>query len=239
MTLQLFGHPFSSYTQKALIALYENDMPFTFRMLDPEHPENGTEFARRWPVAKFPVLVDGDTTVVEATSIIEYLDTVHPGAVRFIPDDRRAALPVRHLDRVFDNYVMGGMQAIVNEALLPEARRDPERVVAAKRGLDTIYAWLDGELGGRASTAGDAFTLADCAAAPSLFYADWAHPIADAHANLKTYRARLLARPSVVRCVEQARPYRAFFPLGAPTATDPLGGPHVRRRPLIVHHPPD
>lgn len=118
--MQLFGHPFSSYTWKALIALHENNTPFEFRMLDSAHPENGAEFARRWPVAKFPLLLDGETMAVEATSIIDYLDTVRPGAVRFIPDDRRAALAVRQLDRLFDNYVMGGMQAIVNEALVPE-----------------------------------------------------------------------------------------------------------------------
>ena len=152
----------------------------------------------------------------QATSIIEYLDTVCPGAVRFIPDDRRAALAVRQLDRVFDNYVMGGVQAIVNEALLPEERRDPERVVTAKQGLDTIYAWLDGSLAGPEWATDGGFTLADCAAAPSLFYGDWAHPIDARHANLKAYRARLLARPSVVRCVAAARPYRQFFPLGAP-----------------------
>ena len=216
MVMQLFGHPFSSYTWKALIALYENGTPFEFRMVDPEHSENVAELARRSAVGKFPLLVDGDASVFEATSIIEYLDTLHPGAVRFIPDDRHAALCVRHFDRIFDNYVMGGMQAIVSEALLPEARRDSKRVAAAKRGLDTIYAWLDGELDGHAWATGDVFTLADCAAAPSLFYADWAHPIANAHANLKAYRARLLARPSVVRCVESARPYRDFFPLGAP-----------------------
>ena len=213
-----FGHPFSSYIWKALIALHENHTPFTFRMLDPEYPENGAEFARRWPVAKFSLLVDGDTTIFEATSIIDYLDTLHPGAVRFVPDDRRAALAVRRLDRVFDNYVMGDGRDAGDraQALLPEERRDPERVVKAKQGLDTIYAWLDGELAGREWAARSGFTLADCAAAPSLFYADWAHPIDERHATLKAYRARLLARPSVARCVEAARPYRTLFPLGVP-----------------------
>lgn len=214
--MQLIGHPFSSYTWKALIALYENDTAFEFLILGPDHPEHGAELARRWPVGKFPLLIDGETSVFEATSIIDYLDTVYPGAVRLIPDDRAAALRVRQLDRVFDHYVMGGMQGIVHEALLPEARRDPERIAAAKDGLDTIYAWLEGELAGRVWATGDAFTLADCAAGPSLFYADWAHPIPDNHPTLKAYRARLLARPSVARCVEGARPYRAFFPLGAP-----------------------
>lgn len=216
MTLDLFGHPFSSYTWKALIPLYENATPFTFRNVDPSEPDNGAELARRWPLAKFPLLVDGDRQVFEATAIIEYLDAFHPGAARMIPADPWDAVRVRQLDRVFDNYVMNVVQGIVVNALRPEDQRDPWGVARARDGLDKIYAWLDGELAGRTWAAGDAFTLADCAAGPSLFYADWAHPIADAHATLKAYRARLLARPSIARCVEDARPFRHYFPLGAP-----------------------
>ena len=216
MVIQLFGHPFSSYTWKALIAFHENGTPFDFRMIDPEHPENGAELARRWPLAKFPLLVDGEAAMFEATAIIEYLDAFYPGRVRFVPADRAAAVRVRMLDRVFDNYVMNVMQVIVANALRPEEHRDPYGVDRARTDLDKIYAWLDGELAGREWAAGSGFTLADCAAAPSLFYADWAHPIADAHTALKAYRARLLARPSVARCVDAARPYRQFFPIGAP-----------------------
>ena len=214
--MQLFGHPFSSYTWKALIALYENDTPFDFRILDPEHPENGAELARRWPLAKFPLLVDGERIVFEATAVIEYLAAFHPGPTRLIPADVGAAVVVRQLDRVFDNYVMNVMQVVVSDALRPEASRDPYGVERARADLDRIYVWLDNVLEVTEWAAGGGFTLADCAAAPALFYADWVHPIADRHATLKAYRARLLARPSVARCVEGARPYRAYFPLGAP-----------------------
>lgn len=216
MVIQLFGHPFSSYTWKAEIALYENDTPFEFRMVDPEHPENGEELARRSAVGKFPLLVDGDAAVFEATAIIEYLEAVHPGRVALIPANPTAAVQVRMMDRVFDNYVMNVMTVIVGNALRPEEHRDPYDVERARVDLERIYAWLDGELAGRDWACEGDFTLADCAAAPSLFYADWVHSIADTYATLKAYRARLLARPSVVRCIDQARPYRAYFPLGTP-----------------------
>ena len=120
------------------------------------------------------------------------------------------------MDRVFDNYVMNVMTVLVGNALRPEKHRDPYGAELARAGLDRIYAWLDGELAGRDWACGTGFTLADCAAAPSLFYADWAHPIADKHATLKSYRGRLLARPSIARCIEEARPYHDYFPLGAP-----------------------
>ena len=216
MSLQLFGHPFSSYTMKALIALYENATPFDFRILDPDHPENGAELARRWPIARFPLLVDGATTVFETSAIIEHLAAFHAGPVPLIPADAKAAVPVRMLDRVFDSHVMGPMQAIVSDARRPEDARDPYGVAQARTALDTIYAWLDNVLAGRQWAAGDAFTLADAAAAPALFYADWAHPIGEDRSTLKAYRGRLLARPSFARCIDDARPYRPFFPLGAP-----------------------
>jgi glutathione S-transferase len=216
MSLQLFGHPFSSYTMKALIALYENRTPFEFRMLDPDHPDNGQELARRWPIAKFPLLVDGETTVFETSAIIEHLSAFHAGPVSLIPPDARAAVPVRMLDRVFDNYVMAPMQAIVGDALRPAGLRDPYGIAQARATLDSIYAWLDHTLAVRKWAAGDAFTLADAAAAPALFYADWAHPIGPDSTNLIAYRVRLLGRPSIARCIDDARPYRSHFPLGAP-----------------------
>jgi glutathione S-transferase len=216
MVIQLFGHPFSSYTWKAEIALYENDTPFEFRMVDPEHPGNGAELSRRSAVGKFPMLVDGDAAVFEATAIIEYLEAVRPGPVQLIPANLEAAVKVRMMDRVFDNYVMNVMTVMVGNALRPEEHRDFYGVERARADLDRIYAWLEGELTGRDWACGADFTLADCAAAPSLFYADWVHPIADQHATLKAYRARLVGRPSVVRCISEARPYRAYFPLGAP-----------------------
>lgn len=212
--IALFGHPFSSYTWKALIPLYENDTPFTFREIGPDHPDAVAEWAARWPVRKFPLLVDGDVQVMEATSIVEYLDRAHPGATRFIPADPVVAGEVRMMDRVFDNHVMNVMQEYVDDRLRPAERKDPVRVEQAGAKLDTIYAWLDQRMAGREWAVGDGFTLADCAAAPSLFYADWVHPIPPG--PLKDYRARLLARPSVARAVDGARPYRHLFPGGAP-----------------------
>ena len=217
MTLQLFAHPFSSYCQKALIAFYENDIPFTFRMLSPDEPANGEEFARLWPIQRFPLLVDGDRTILEATSIIEHLEVHHPGPVSLIPKDPAAAVEVRMLDRVFDNYVMTPQGKCVFDAIRPsDDARDPYGVTEARKMLDTAYAWLDGWLEGREWASGDAFSLADCAAAPSLFYADWTHRIGEQFANVHAYRARLLARPSFARAVDGGRPYRHFFPLGAP-----------------------
>jgi glutathione S-transferase len=216
VSLQLFGPPFSSFTMKALIALYENETPFDFRILNSDHPENMAELARRWPVSRFPLLLDGGTAVVETSAIIEHLAAFHPGPMSLIPADARAAVPVRMLDRVFDNHVMGPMQAIVSDARRPESDRDPYGVTEARAALDTIYLWLDHALAGRQWAAGDAFTLADAAAAPALFYADWAHPIGEDCATLKAYRARLLGRPSFNRCIDEARPFRRYFPLGAP-----------------------
>jgi glutathione S-transferase len=216
VTLQLFGHPFSSYTMKALIALYENETPFDFRILDPDHPENNEELAQRWPIARFPLLVDGNTTVFETSAIIEHLAVFHPGPVPLIPADAKAAMPVRMLDRVFDSHVMGPTQTIVFDARRPEDGRDLYGAAEARRALETIYAWLDQALAGREWAAGDAFTLADAAAAPSLFYADWTHPIGEDCRTLKAYRTRLLKRPSFARCIDDARPFRPYFPLGAP-----------------------
>lgn len=211
---RLYAHPFSSYCQKALVALYENGTPFDYRNL--EDPQNGAELAELWPMKRFPILVDGDRTVLEASCIIEYLQLHHPGPVRLIPDAGDAALEVRMLDRFFDNYVSTPQQKVVFDALRTEADRDPYGVREARAMLETSYAWLDARMASRTWAAGEAFTLADCAAAPFLFYADWTHPIDARFANVRAYRERLLARPSFKRAVDGARPFRPYFPLGAP-----------------------
>ncbi len=216
MTIQLFGHAFSSYTQKALIALYENGTPFQFRALTRDDPETAAEFAALWPLQRFPIIVDGKRTVLEASIVVEYLDLHYPGPVRLIPADADAALEVRTMDRFFDNYLSGSVQKVVFDSLRPEAERDRFGVNEARAMLDKTYAWLNPLMAERTWAAGDSFSLADCAAAPALFYADWTHPIPDACANLKRYRQRLLARPSCARAVDEARPYRSYFPLGAP-----------------------
>ena len=171
---------------------------------------------RLWPMKRFPVLVDGDRTVLEASCIIEYLGLTHPGPVRLIPDDPLAAVEVRMMDRFFDNYVSTPQQKFVFDALRPEASRDAYGVAQAREMLDTSYAWLDGVMADREWAAGDQFSLADCAAAPFLFYADWTHRIGEQHRHVLAYRRRLLARPSFARAVDEARPFRAYFPLGAP-----------------------
>ncbi|HET8727607.1 MAG TPA: glutathione S-transferase family protein [Alphaproteobacteria bacterium] len=215
MPLKLYAHPFSSYCQKALIALYENGTNFEFRMLEPES-EASAELERLWPMKRFPVLVDGDRTVMEASIIIEHLGLYHPGPVRLIPEDPKAALDVRMMDRFFDNYVATPQQKIVFDSLRPPEDRDPRGVADARAMLETAYRWLDERMAGREWASGNAFTLADCSAAPQLFYADWTHPIDEALENVRAYRRRLLARPSFARAVDDARPYRRFFPLGAP-----------------------
>jgi glutathione S-transferase len=214
MPLTLYAHPFSSYSQKVLIALWENEVPFTYRHL--EHPGAGEERAALWPLGRFPVLVDDGRTVVESSIIIEHLDLHHPGPVRLLPDDRDAALEVRFLDRFFDNYIMTPTQKPVLEAIRAQPTRKDEAMAGAAKELDTAYAWLESRLSGRIWAAGGTFTMADCAAAPSLFYADWVHRIGADFPLLRDYRSRLLARPSIARAVEEGRPYRAYFPLGAP-----------------------
>jgi len=212
MSLELFGHPFSSYTWKALIALYESDTPFTFRNIaGNEFPENEAAFLEHWPVGKFPLLVDDGVPVMESSIIVEHV------APALVPDDRDLALEVRMLDRIFDNHVMTPVQAIVAEHL-PFITQTPDeaRIARARASLDKVYPWLDARLAGRRWAAGENFTLADCAGAPSLFYADWVHPIPEGLTSLKGYRARALARPAVARVVDEARPYRHLFPLGAP-----------------------
>lgn len=216
MSLALYGHPFSSYTQKALIALYENRTPFEFRCLGPDSPRHLTDWLQRWPLRKFPLLVDGERNIVETSIIIEYLQLVHPGPMCLLPADPMAALEVRFLDRFFDLHVMDAMQVAVDSALKRLPMTGEDGLALARERLERAYAWLKGRLVGRSWAAGADFTLADCAAAPSLFYADWTHRISEAFPVLRAYRARLLARPSFARAVDEARPYRSYFPLGAP-----------------------
>lgn len=212
--MKLYAHPFSSYCWKALIAFYENEVPFEYRSL--EEPEANAELTALWPLRKFPVLVDGDRTVLEATSIIEHLAVHHPGRVALIPTDPARAVEVRMMDRVFDNYVSTPQQRIIFNAIRPEGSRSAFDVAEHEAMLSKAYLWLEDYLDGREWAVGDRFSMADCAAAPALFYADWTHRIPADLKTLAAYRARLLARPSVSRCIEDARQYRSYFPLGAP-----------------------
>src|SRR3954451_2523126 len=184
MSLVLFGHPFSSYTWKALIALYEAGMPFEFRNIaGDEYPENEAAFLGYWPVGKFPLLVEDGVPIMESSIIVEHV------APAMVPDDRDAAREVRMIDRMFDSHVMTPVQAIVAEHL-PFITKVPDepRIARAREALDKIYPWLDARLTERRWAAGDDFTLADCAGAPALFYADWVQRIPDSLATLKGYR---------------------------------------------------
>lgn len=220
--LTLHAHPFSSYSQKVLVAFYERSLPFVYRSTG--EPGVGEELQALWPLGKFPLLVAGAggtrRVLPEATIIIEYLDLHHAGGVRLIPGDPDAALEVRLWDRVFDNYVMDPMQRIVAESLRPADARDPHGVASARSALDAAYRLVDQRMADRAWAAADRFTLADAAAAPALLYADWVHPIPAEHGALRGYRKRLLRRPSYARALDEARPFRPLFPPGAPLDRD-------------------
>lgn len=212
--LALYGHPFSSYTWKALIPLYANGTPFEFRAVDPDHPENAMFIGEAHPAGKFPVLTDGGTVVVEATSIVEHLALHHPGPAPLIPADPAEAAVTRMLDRVFDNYVMANLQRVVLAYIVGQGSPDPAEVDGGKQGLLRAYGWLENWLGANALS--PHVSLVTCAAAPSLFYADWIEPIPADCPRLAALRAELLALPPVVRVVDEARPYRGYFPPGAP-----------------------
>jgi glutathione S-transferase len=213
MTIQFFGHPFSSYTQKVLIALWADRTSFDYRMI--EDPANMEDLRRHSPFGMFPLIIDDGRPMFETTPIIEFLQAHHPGPNRWIPDGeegRRA----RFLDRFFDLYVMGNMQKAGNDILRPEEGRDPYGVTKARADLNAAYDWLEAHLGDGPWAIGEDFSLADCAAAPSLFYADWLEEIGAGRPRLAAYRARLLAHPVVARAVDEGRPYRHYFPIGAP-----------------------
>jgi len=215
--LALYGHPFSSYTWKAQIALHALGLDYDFRVIDDEHPDNGQFIATQaGPQGQFPVLVDGENVIFEATCVVEYLDLHFPGNVALIPSDPDAALGVRMLDRVFDNAVMNVMQRTVWEYIFRSGGPDPDVVTDVQQRLHRSYAWIEGWLAHYPLRDADHVTLIECAAAPSLFYADWVEQIGDDYPRLKAWRAHLNALPAVSRCIEAARPFRPFFPLGAP-----------------------
>lgn len=215
MSLQLFAHPFSSYCWKVLIPLWANDTPFDYRKVGGDEPEATAKLAELWPFAKFPLLVDDGEVVAESTCIIEHLQARHPGPNMWIPDGYEGR-KVRFFDRFFDQYVMNAMGAAVVNALRPADDKDDYGEAQGRKTLLTAYDWLEANLPDSGWSVGSNFTLADCAAAPALFYADWVDRIGPERPRLDAYRARLLAHPPVSRAVEEARPYRAYFPLGAP-----------------------
>jgi glutathione S-transferase len=210
MMLTLYAHPLSSYCWKALIALYENDTRFDLHLLD---QSTWADYAKLWPVSRMPALSDSDRRqfVPESTIIIEYLDQHYRGRTRFIPDDADAAREVRLWDRFFDNYVQTPMQKTVGDRIRPEGRKDPQGVEDAKRMIATSYDVLEKQLGERQFAVGDSFTMADCAAAPALFYAARNVPI-EGHPKSAAYLERLKQRPSFARALKEAEPYFHMYP---------------------------
>lgn len=214
MTLTLHAHPLSAYCWKVLIALYENGTGFDFAMVDLGDEANVAAFVALWPIGRMPVLVDRGRTIVESSVIIEHLDTHHRGRARLLPHgaDPDAALKVRMMDRIFDNYVMTPVQAIVGERIRRDGSRDRYSVDQARAMLERAYGWLEGEPARRAWAAGADFSLADCAAMPALHYAEKVHPFRDRFPGLAAYLDRLEARPSVRRVLAEAAPYAHLFP---------------------------
>ena len=211
--LEFFGHPFSSYTQKVLIALWADGTEFNYRMI--EDPANMEELKRHSPYGLFPLLIDDGRPVLETSTIIEHHHAHHRGPNDWIPEGETGR-QVRFLDRFFDLYVMNNMSKPVFDTIRSEGDRDPFGVQKARGDLHTAYDWLEANLGDGPWAVDDQFTMADCSAAPSLFYADWVEEIGEGRPKLCAYRARLLQHPAVARAVEEGRPYRGYFPLGAP-----------------------
>jgi len=214
MSLTLYFHPLSSFCWKTLIALYENDTPFTPVMVDLGNAEERAALLKLWPIGKFPVLRDDalDRTIPETSIIIEYLDTHYPGRTRFIPADAKLALQTRLRDRFYDLYVHLPMQKIVGDRLRPAGKKDPHGVEEAKARIQSCYGMIDKEIAERTWAMGDAFSLADCAAAPALFYASKVVPFGENHTNVAAYFDRLKARPSFARVLREAEPFFAMFP---------------------------
>jgi glutathione S-transferase len=214
MSLTLHFHPLASYCWKALIALYENEIPFTPHKVDLGNPAERAALLKLWPIGKFPVLGDDarGQTVPESSVIIEYLDRHYPGPTRFIPADLDLALQTRLRDRFYDLYVHLPMQKIMVDRLRPADKRDPHGVEEARTQLRTSYAMIDKQMSAGTWAMGEAFSLADCAAAPSLFYGNMAVPFGEDQKSLRAYFERLKARPSFARVMKEAEPYFNMVP---------------------------
>lgn len=219
MTPKLYGHPFSSFTWKALIAFHETGALHEFLTLSPDQPEVGQALHSLCPLDRFPVLETDEGVFWESSIIAEWAQAHGTQPDALIPSDPSAALRVRERDRIFDGYVMTPMQTVVGDALRPVDQRDSFGVAKAQGVLERAYAWLDSEMATRTWAVGESFSLADCSAAPSLFYADWVRPLGG-YPHLAAYLQRLRARPSVRAVVDAARPFRRFFPLGVPVHAD-------------------
>jgi glutathione S-transferase len=214
MSLKLYLHPLASYCQKALIAFYENSTPFEPHIVNLGEEKSRAELLKLWPIGKFPVLRDEarDRTIPESTTIIEYLDQHYPGRTKLIAADADLARETRFHDRFYDLHLHNHMQTVVGDRLRPAGAKDPVGVEQAKAKIATAYAMIDREMATKSWAMGDTFTMADCAAAPALFYANLVMPFGDTHKNVAAYFGRLMKRPSFARVVEEAKPYIHLFP---------------------------
>jgi glutathione S-transferase len=213
-SLKLYFHPLSSFCQKVLVAFYENETPFEPRIVDLANETSSAEFKKIWPIGKFPVLRDHakDRTVPESSIIIEYLAQHYPGRTQLVPTEADLARQTRMRDRFYDLYVNVPVGKIVTDRLRPAGKNDPHGVEEAKRLLQTAYGMIEKEMGTKTWAMGDAFSMADCAAAPGLFYANAVMPFGDTHKNVAGYFGRLMRRPSFARAVKEAQPYLNLFP---------------------------
>jgi glutathione S-transferase len=214
MTLTLYYHPLASYCWKALIALYENDTPFQPHIVDLMDAASAAAFKTVWPIGKFPVLRDEarSVTVPESSIVIEYLAQHHPGPTQLVPSDPDLARRARLGDRFYDRYVNDPMGKIVTDRIRPAGHNDPHGVEEARALLRTALDVVETEMAGKTWAIGEAFTMADCAAAPALFYADKVMPLGAAHPRAAAYLDRLMQRPSFARVLKEAEPYFKMFP---------------------------
>jgi glutathione S-transferase len=214
MSLTLHFHPLSSFCHKVLIALYENDTPFTPNIVNLQDEAERAALCKLWPIGKFPVLEDHarDWSVSESSIIIEYLDQHHPGKTRLVPQDAEVARQMRFRDRFFDLYIHLPMQKVVGDRLRPVDKKDPYGVEEARAQMRVALGMVDQAMASKTWATGESFTMADCAAAPSLFYADKVMPFATTHPNAAAYLRRLMERPSYARALKEAEPYFRFFP---------------------------
>jgi glutathione S-transferase len=212
--LRLFFHPLASFCWKVLIALYENDTPFEPHIVDLADPASAEAFKRIWPIGKFPILCDDlrGHTIPESTVIVEYLARHYPGRTQLVPSEPDRAWQTRLSDRLYDHYVHHPMQKIVTDKLRPEASRDPYGIEEARALLRTSLGLIDRDLASQTWATGAAFTMADCAAAPALFYADKVVPLSPTYPNAAAYLDRLKQRPSFARVLDEAEPYFRLFP---------------------------
>lgn len=214
MTLKLFYHPLSSFCHKVLVALYETATPFEPVMVDFFNADSAAQFKAMWPIGKIPVLRDEarDRTVPETSIIIEYLAQHFPGPSQLIPQDPDLARRVRLTDRFYDLYVNVPMQKVVTDRLRPEGKNDPFGVEEARTVLLTAYGMIEQDMAGKTWAMGEQFTMADCAAAGALFYANSQVPMPASHKNGAAYLQRLMARPSYARVLKEAEPYFKMIP---------------------------